>query len=108
MRLRTRRTFLSALMAVCLIAVSATAAMAAAPVITSLSATSGHVGQNVTINGSGFSGFAAGQVQVLFHGGVARHVHDLVRYAHHRDRSRWRDLRQDQRGHSLGHRNRPQ
>lgn len=71
MRLRTRRTFLSALMVVCLIGVSATAAMAAAPVITSLSATSGHVGQNVTINGSGFSGFAAGQVQVLFHGGVA-------------------------------------
>ena len=70
MRLRTRRIFLSALMAVCLIAVSATAALAAAPVITSLSATSGHVGQNVTINGSGFSGFAAGQVQVLFHGGV--------------------------------------
>lgn len=71
MRLRNRRAFLTSLAAVCLLAVSATAALAAAPVITSLSATSGHVGQNVTINGSGFSGFAAGQVQVLFHGGVS-------------------------------------
>ena len=71
MRLRNRRAFLSSLLAVCLLAVSATAALAAAPVITSLSATSGHVGQNVTINGSGFGGFAAGQVQVLFHGGVS-------------------------------------
>ncbi len=71
MQLRNRRVVLSSVLALCVLAVSATTALAAAPVITSLSATSGHVGQNVTINGSGFGGYAAGQVQVLFHGGVS-------------------------------------
>ena len=67
----TDALFLSSVVALCVLAVSATTALAAAPVITSLSAISGHVGQTVTINGSGFGGYAAGQVQVLFHGGVS-------------------------------------
>ncbi len=64
MRLRNRRVFLSSLAAVCLLGVSATAALAAAPVITGQSAISGHVGQTVTLTGSGFTG----ATQVAFHG----------------------------------------
>ncbi len=50
--------------AFCVLARSATTALAAAPVITGQSAISGHVGQTVTLTGSGFTG----ATQVLFHG----------------------------------------